>query len=274
MILNTGARTDTAQYFSAWLLKRFEEGFVYTRNPLFPNKVTKYILSPDKIDCVLFCSKNYAPILPRLREITDKYRTYFHYTITAYGKDVEPGVPSVGESMATLAELEKIVGKEKISWRYDPVLLTKEYTVGRILDTFACMAEKLAPHIDRCIFSFVEMYKKLEINMPELIPMTQAERDRIAEGLGKIAAKYGIWLQTCGTNGDWSRYGIHSSGCATLEILGKANGCAFRDIRHMVRADPNEKSRSCAHRSRSCKMNWARGTRTMSWRLIAGKSRS
>ena len=232
MILNTGARTDTAQYFSAWLLKRFEEGFVYTRNPLFPNKVTKYILSPDKIDCVLFCSKNYAPILPRLREITDKYRTYFHYTITAYGKDVEPGVPSVGESMATLVELEKVVGKEKISWRYDPVLLTKEYTVGRILDTFACMAEKLAPHIDRCIFSFVEMYKKLEINMPELIPMTQAEQDRIAEGLGKIAAKYGIWLQTCGTNGDWSRYGIHSSGCATLEILGKANGCAFRDIRH------------------------------------------
>ena len=232
MILNTGARTDTAQYFSTWLLKRFKEGFVCTRNPLFPNKVTKYVLSPDKIDCVLFCSKNYAPILPRLREITDKYRTYFHYTITAYGKDIEPGVPSVGESMATLVELEKIVGREKISWRYDPVLLTKEYTVGRILDTFACMAEKLAPHIDRCIFSFVEMYKKLEINMPELIPMTQAEQERIAEGLGKIAAKYGIWLQTCGTNGDWSRYGIHSSGCATLEILGKANGCAFRDVRH------------------------------------------
>ena len=27
MILNTGARTDTAQYFSDWLLKRFEEIF-------------------------------------------------------------------------------------------------------------------------------------------------------------------------------------------------------------------------------------------------------
>lgn len=84
MILNTGARTDTVQYFSAWLLKRFEEGFVYARNPLFPNKVTRYELSPEKIDAVLFCSKNYAPILPRIREITSKYRTYFHYTITAY----------------------------------------------------------------------------------------------------------------------------------------------------------------------------------------------
>ena len=175
MILNTGARTDTVQYFSKWLLNRFRAGFVYTRNPLFPNKVTRYELSPDKIDAVLFCSKNYAPILPRLHEITDKYRTYFHYTITAYGKDIEPGVPTIDESIHTLAELEKLVGRQRIAWRYDPVLLTKEYTAERHLETFAYMAEKLAPHIDRCIFSFVEMYKKLETNMPELIPLTDAE---------------------------------------------------------------------------------------------------
>ena len=232
MILNTGARTDTVQYFSKWLLKRFEEGFVLTRNPLFPNKVTRYELSPDKIDAVMFCSKNYAPILPRLHEITDKYRTYFHYTITAYGKDVEPGVPSVDESIGTLKELEKIVGRRKIAWRYDPLLLTTAYTKERLFDTFAYMAEKLAPHIDRCIFSFVEMYKKLQTNMPELIPLTETDKDCLAEGLGKIAQKYGIYLQTCGTNGDWSRYGIHPSGCATLEIFGRANGCKFRDIKH------------------------------------------
>ncbi len=232
MILNTGARTDTVQYYTPWLLRRFEEGFVYTRNPLFPHKVTKYELSPDKIDCVLFCSKNYAPILPHLRRITDRYRTYFHYTITAYGSDVEPNVPPIGESIRTLAELEKIVGRERIAWRYDPVLLTKEYTVERHLETFAYMAERLAPHVSRCIFSFVEVYKKLETNMPELILLTQEDRTRLAAGLGVAAQKYGIWLQTCGTNGDYSRYGIHSSGCATLEILGKANGCAFKDVRH------------------------------------------
>lgn len=37
--------------------------------------------------------------------------TAFHYTINAYGKDVEPGVPEIGESMETLIELSKIVGK-------------------------------------------------------------------------------------------------------------------------------------------------------------------
>lgn len=232
MILNTGARTDTVQYYTPWLLKRFEEGFVYTRNPLFPHKVTRYELSPDKIDVVIFCSKNYAPILPRLNEITDRYRTYFHYTITAYGKDIEPGVPSIDESMATLAELEKIVGRGRIAWRYDPVLLTEKYTVERHLETFAYMAEKLAPHIDRCIFSFVEIYKKLQYNMPELRPISVQDRQRIAKGLGKIAAKHGIWLQTCGNSGDYSRYGIHPSGCTTLEILSRANGCEFREMKH------------------------------------------
>lgn len=232
MILNTGGRTDTVQYYTEWLLRRFEEGYVLTRNPLFPSKVQRYELSPDKVDCVVFCSKNYRPILPRLREITDSFPTYFHYTITAYGKDIEPGVPSIKESMETLIDLSRLVGKQRIAWRYDPVLLTKEYTMERHLETFEEMAGVLAPYIDRCIFSFVEMYKKLETNMPELIPLSQEDMNTLAKGLGSIAQKYGIHIQTCGTNGDYTPYGIHSSGCMTLDILGNANGIVFKNLKH------------------------------------------
>ncbi|HJC63899.1 MAG TPA: DUF1848 domain-containing protein [Candidatus Blautia merdavium] len=232
MILNTGGRTDTVQYYTDWLLQRFSEGYVLTRNPMFPSKVIRYELTPDKVDCVVFCSKNYKPILPRLHEITDRFHTYFHYTITAYGRDIEPGVPSVEESMETLKALSRLVGKQRIAWRYDPVLLTKEYTIGRHLETFERMAGELAPYIDRCIFSFVEMYKKLEVNMPELIPLSCQDMESLAQGLGSIARKYGISIQTCGTNGDYTRYGIHASGCMTLDILGKANGITFRSRKH------------------------------------------
>ena len=232
MILNTGARTDTVQYFSKWLLKRFKEGFVYTRNPLFPHKVTRYELTPEKIDLVLFCSKNYAPILPDLHEITDRYRTYFHYTITAYGKDVEQGVPPIEESIETLVELSRLVGKQKVAWRYDPVLLTSRYTIAEHTETFTYMASRLAPYVDRCIFSFVEMYKKLQSNMPELIPLTQADQQQLAERFGAAAAKYRMPIQTCGTNGDFTRFGIQSSGCATLSILGNANDCEFKNLKH------------------------------------------
>ena len=232
MIINTGGRTDTVQYFSKWLLKRFDDGFVYSRNPLFPNNVTRYELTPGKVDCVVFCSKNYEPILPDIEKITSKFNTYFYYTITAYGKDVEPGVPSISESIKTLKKLSLLVGKNRVAWRYDPVLLTSEYTVKRHFETFEYMAEELSGYVDRCIFSFVEMYKKLETNMPELIPITESDRQRIAEGLGKIAAKHGLLIQTCGTDGDFEKFGIHRSGCMTLDILGKANGVEFKNLKH------------------------------------------
>ena len=232
MILNTGGRTDTVQYYTKWLLKRFEEGYVLSRNPMFPDKVTRYDLTPDKVDCVVFCSKNYAPILPYITRITDRFNTYFHYTITAYGKDIEPRVPSIDESMETLKSLSAIVGKQRIAWRYDPILLTEKYTISTHMETFNRMARELVPYVDRCIFSFVELYKKLDHNMPELKAMAETEKESLAKGLGEIAERHGLYLQTCGTNGDYSRYGIHPSGCMTLDILGRANGVTFRSMKH------------------------------------------
>lgn len=232
MIINTGSRTDTVQYYSEWLLKRFQEGFVYSRNPLFPNKVTRYELNPDVVDCVVFCSKNYEPILERLPEITNKFNTYFYYTITAYEKDVEPNVPDIGDSIETLIKLSKLVGAKRIAWRYDPILLTEKYTKKRHYETFDYMAQKLSPYIDRCIFSFVEMYKKLKTNMPEIIVLTENDKDEIAKNLGLIAQKHNILLQTCATLENYDKYNILQSGCMTAEILGKANDITFRKINH------------------------------------------
>lgn len=50
--------------------------------------------------------------------------------------------------------------------------------------------------------------------------------------MGETAARHGLYLQTCGTNGDYSRYGIHPSGCMTLEAIGAANGVRFRNLKH------------------------------------------
>ena len=168
MILNTGGRTDMVNYFSEWLLNRFREGYVLSRNPFH-------------------------------HEITDRFNCPFHYTITAYGKDVEPGVPPIDESIEALKELSAQVGKEKIIWRYDPVLLTDKYTIAYHFQTFDYMAERLAPYLDRCLFSFVVWYKKLALNMPELLPISEEQKNVIARGLGDIAAKHKLYIQTCAT---------------------------------------------------------------------------
>lgn len=232
MIINTGSRTDTVQYYTKWLLKRFEEGFVYSRNPLFPSKVTRYELNPETVDCVVFCSKNYEPILPYIKEITEKFNTYFHYTITAYGKDIEPNVPSIDKSIETLIKLSEIVGKQRIAWRYDPILLSEKYTKDVHRETFTYMTKELSPHIDRCIFSFVEMYKKLRTNMPEILLLTEDDKIEIAKNTGEIAKKYNMVVQTCATGENFEQFGILQSGCMTSEILGKANNIKFKKLRH------------------------------------------
>ena len=125
-----------------------------------------------------------------------------------------------------------MVGKQRVAWRYDPVLLTDKYTISCHAETFEKMSSELFGYIDRCIFSFVEIYKKLRLNMPELLPVSEKDKNTLAESLGSTALKYGIRLQTCGTNENYSEYGIHSSGCITPDILGRANNITFKNLRH------------------------------------------
>lgn len=231
MIVNVGGRTDIVNYYSEWLMNRINEGFAYSRNPLFPNNVSKVSLKPEDVDCLMFCSKNYSPILKYIKDINEKYRIICHYTITAYDKDVEPNVPSIEDSIKTLIELSKIIGKEKILWRYDPILLTKKYTVEKHLETFECIAKQISPYVQRCIFSFVEMYKKLDYNMPEIIPFTGNDKLRILKGIGDISKKYNLYTQTCGTDENNEKYGIHVSGCTTPEILEQANNIKYKNIK-------------------------------------------
>lgn len=232
MLINVGIRTDIVNHYTEWLYHRFKEGFAYSRNPLFPSKVTRYELTPDKVDAVLFCSKNYAPALPRLHEITGKFHSLFHYTLTPYGKDLEPNIPDRTERVKTLCELSRLVGRERLVWRYDPVLLTRTYSVEYHLEAFAELAERISPFVSRCIFHFVEVFPKLNMYLPQLITFSEADKRRLAEGMGKIAAKNGLLLQTCFPDKTRRYEGVITGACTTLNMIGLANGCSFREVPH------------------------------------------
>ena len=231
MIINVGGRTDIVNYYTPWLLNRLEEGYAYSRNPFARENVYKLSLKSEDVDCLLFCSKNYQPILKHIGDIDEKYNILCNYTITAYGKDIEPKVPSINQSIKTLKRLSDIVGVNKILWRYDPILLTEKYTVEKHLETFEYMAEKISPLVYRCIFSFVDMYKKVEENMPEIIPFTDEDKVKLLKGIGEISKKYNLYTQTCATNESYERYGIHAAGCTTREILEQAHNVVYKNVK-------------------------------------------
>ncbi len=231
MIINVGGRTDIVNYYTPWLLNRLKEGYVYTRNPYHTHQVTRYDLSPDKIDAIIFCSKNYQPIIKDIENINKKYSIFCYYTITAYDTDVEPKVPSIDESIDTLKVLSDKVGSQRVSWRYDPILLTKKYTIDKHLETFEEMTSKLHKHICFCVFSFVDMYNKVYKNMPEIIELNNEDLEELLEGLSKIADKYNMPLQSCAVGNEYEKYGIRKSGCVTKDILEKSNNILLKNIK-------------------------------------------
>ena len=129
MILNTGNRTDIPAFFSDWFFNRIQEGFVCVRNPYFPHQVTKYILDPQVIDIICFCTKNPKPMLSRLDLIKD-YKQFWFVTITPYNQTIEPYVPNKNEIIRSFIELSKKIGSRCIGWRYDPIFLNDYYTIG------------------------------------------------------------------------------------------------------------------------------------------------
>jgi len=159
MIINTGSRTDIPAYYSEWFYNRIKEGYVLTRNPYYPEQVSKYRLDPEVVDVICFCTKNPEPMLKRLNELKDFKQLWF-VTITPYGKEIEPGVPKKDEVIASFQRLSDLVGVKAISWRYDPIFITERYSLDFHIRRFERMAERLQGYVDNCVISFIDLYEK------------------------------------------------------------------------------------------------------------------
>ena len=224
MIINTGQRTDIPAYYTEWFMNRIREGFVLVRNPFNPVMVSRYELNPKVVDCISFCSKNPAPILPYLPELKAKFKLYFHVTITPYGKDIEPHVPDKNEVMKSYIGLSKSIGLEAVSWRYDPVFITDKYDISFHKEKFAYMAEMLSGYTDNCVVSFIDLYEKTLRNFGGVRKVTEGEQNELAEHFANIGKKYGIKIRGCCEKQELSRFGWDMSGCATKRVLERALG--------------------------------------------------
>ena len=125
MILSVSRRTDIPAFYADWLFHRLRAGFVCVRNPVNPRKISKIQLSPDVVDGIVFWTKNPAPMLPRLQELK-RYAYYFQFTLTPYGKDIEPNLPVKLKLMSAFRRLSDQIGPERVIWRYDPILDQRE----------------------------------------------------------------------------------------------------------------------------------------------------
>ena len=223
MIINTGQRTDIPAFYARWFLNRLQAGFVCVRNPYNPSQVSRYRFSPDVVDCIGFCTKNPLPMLPYLDRLQD-YGQYWYVSITPYGRDLEPNVPDKHRLLGAFRQLSQKVGKLRVGWRYDPILLTDRYTPEYHLRAFRTMAEALAGFTDTVVISFVDCYPKVLQNFPELQAVPRAVRLQLGQELVRIAADCGMGLRTCAEGDELAPYGADCSGCMKLSDYERAIG--------------------------------------------------
>jgi DNA repair photolyase len=223
MIINTGMRTDIPAYYSEWFYNRIKEGYVLTRNPYYPEQVTRYRLTPDVVDCLSFCTKNPKPMLSRLDEIS-QFRQFWFVTITPYGKEIEPNVPDKNEVMESFKVLSDKAGINAVGWRYDPIFLTKKYDMDFHINSFEHMASKLSGSVDNCVISFIDLYAKTKRNFPEARAVTKEQREIIAREFVKTGQKYGIKIRTCCEGVELAKFGVDVGGCMTKKVMERAMG--------------------------------------------------
>ena len=267
MIISCSRRTDIPALYTEWLFRRIRKGFACVRNPRNPRQISEIKLTPDVADGFVFWTKNPAPMLPRLGELKD-YMYYFQFTLTPYGKDIEPNLPVKLKLMSTFRRLSDLIGPERVIWRYDPIVINKTWTPEAHLRVFETMAKILSGATHKVIVSFVDMdYRNARRNADALAveALTARERLNLATKLQQIARWYGMELNACAGELDFSACGIQPARCIDGELMERLLGCRLN-----VSGDRNQRIacgcaesvdigmyNTCAHGCRYCYANYA-----------------
>jgi hypothetical protein len=248
MVISASRRTDIPAFQGEWFMECLRAGEVFVRNPVNGAQVSRIDLSPEAVDCFVFWTKNPAPFLRFLDEIDGRgYRYYFQFTLTPYDRDLEPNLPEKEALIATFCRLSERIGRERVLWRYDPVVLNSRYGYSYHAGQFEQFCQALEGRTEKCVISFIDAYGFLKKNFTELgiRELNAGEITGIAEILQPVAEKYGLALASCCEKADLARHNIGGNRCIDAELINRVFG-----LNLAYRKDPGQRAQCGCHVSR------------------------
>lgn len=151
---------------------------------------------PEVVDCIVFWTKNAAPMMDKLEQM-EEFDYYFQFTVNDYGKETEPYVPALSERLETFMRLSEMIGRERVIWRYDPILFSDRYIPEYHLKSFEKIASALGGYTEKCVFSFVDVYPSKNggsLNRLNVRWLSDEKLDRFAGELARIGKQMGLCL--------------------------------------------------------------------------------
>ena len=190
------------------------------------HQLSKILLTPDVVDCIIFWTKNPVPMIPKLDELKG-YVYYFQFTLTGYGKDMEPNLPDKKSKLIpAFKQLSDKIGSERVIWRYDPIAFNEKYTPEYHIRAYSHIAEELKGYTKKSVISFVDMYQKIQKNMKEM-NINEASDETMysfAEKLYDIAQTNEMVLATCAEKLDLASIGIEHNACIDGKLIERLCG--------------------------------------------------
>ena len=224
VIVSASRSTDIPAFYADWFFHRLKEGYSAWTNPF--NGVKSFV-SYEKCRFIVFWSKNPEPLLEHLDEL--KYRNiscYIQYTLNDYENEgLEKGVPSLEERIDTFKRLMDKLGKGRVIWRFDPMILTDQIGLDDLLRKVENIGDRLQGYTEKLVFSYADIasYKKVKSNLEKIRinyqEWTEPQMEEFARRLSELNRKWHYRLATCGEKIDIERYGIQHNRCVDDELM-------------------------------------------------------
>ncbi len=221
-IISASRATDIPAFFSEWFFEQLEKGYIEKENPFNRNK---YIISFDKVRVIVFWSKYPKPIIPYLKILDKKnINYYFQFTLNDYEEEkFEPFVPSLKERIEIFKELSSQIGKEKVIWRFDPIILTEKTTIEKIIKKIEFIGNEINAFTEKLVISFLDLYPKVKRRFLKYsIPVKEISINDMhltAKELQGINRKWGLKIRTCSENIDLTNYDIYPNKCIDDKLM-------------------------------------------------------
>ena len=224
VIVSASRSTDIPAFYSDWFLHRLQVGYSIWTNPF--NGVRSYV-SYKNTKFIVFWSKNPRPLLKHLDTLKSMgIECYIQYTLNDYDEEkLEKFVPKVAHRIETFKMLVDKLGKGRVIWRFDPLLLTDTITVDSLLKKVENIGDQLMGYTEKLVFSFadiegyVKVKKNLNSNGINYRNFTEQEMLEFAQRLAKLNEKWGYVLATCGEKVDLNQFGIEHNHCVDDRLI-------------------------------------------------------
>lgn len=236
VIISASRSTDIPAFYAKWFMNRLKAGYCVWYNPF--NQKPMFI-SFAKTKVVVFWTKNPEPMIPFLPELDMMgIHYYFQVTLNDYvNEGFEPNVSSVEHRIEVFKRLSDLIGKERVIWRFDPLIVTPQLTARQLLTKVYHVGNQLKGYTDKLVFSFIDVraYRKVQNNLIKETPFYTRETvenaepsgsylTELVEGLAKLrdhwkSEGWNLTLATCGESIDLDKYGIEHNRCIDGELM-------------------------------------------------------